>query len=114
MRNVAFLPGNDHFADMLDMVDNGYYLVSGTEPGGDYTGEFAVMITEGYRVLGGAICEQLPRGYVVWGCGVKYLTGISMVGDDFEWFIDTFPDRPLAPQAFGAPSVLSRAMVEKL
>jgi len=114
MRNVAFLPGNDHFADMLNMVQDGYYLVRGAEPGGDFTGEFACHIVEGYHVRNGAICEPLPQGHIVWGCGIKYLTGITMVGSDFEWFIDTFPERPLAPQAFGAPTVLARAMVELL
>jgi TldD protein len=111
MRNTAFLPGNDTLADMIASVDDGYYLVDGKDPAGDPSGDFACRITEGYRIRNGVLCEPI-HDYVVWGCGVDFLTSISMVGDDFEWFTDTFPDRPLAPQAFGAPSIKARLNIE--
>jgi len=104
MRNMAFMPGEDSFEDMIASIEDGYYLVDGKDPAGDPSGDFACRITEGYRIRNGAICEPI-YDCVVWGCGVKFLTSISMVGDDFTWFVDTFEDRPLAPQAFGAPTI---------
>ena len=104
MRNTALLPGPDKVQDMIASIKDGYYLVDGKDPAGDPSGDFACRITEGYRIRNGVVCEPI-HDYVVWGCGVAFLKSITMVGDDFEWFTDTFPDRPLAPQAFGAPSI---------
>ena len=104
MRNTALLPWDDNPADMLASIKEGFYLVSGSPAGGDGTGEYACNITEGYFVKNGKIGKPL-KGFAAYGDGLAFLKSISMVGNDFKWFVETFPECPLAPQAFGAPSL---------
>jgi len=112
MRNTALLPWKDSFPSMLESVGNGFYLVDGYGAEGDEDGFYACHITEGYHIRNGIICEPI-HNYVVWGDGIDFLTSISMVGDDFTWYKETFEDRPLAPQAFGAPTITARVSIEK-
>lgn len=110
MRNVAFMPGTDTFEDMLATMGNGYYLVDGFDAGGDTNGDYACRILEGYHVRDGVICEPI-QDCAVWGFGADLLKSITMVGSDFKWFTDTFEERPLAPQAFGAPTINARVNI---
>jgi len=110
MRNTALLPWKDSFPSMLASVYNGFYLVDGYGAEGDEYGNYACHITEGYHIQNGIIGEPIYN-YVVWGDGIDFLTSISMVGDDFTWFEETFEDRPLAPQAFGAPTITARVNI---
>jgi len=110
MRNTALLPWKDSFSNMLESVCNGFYLVDGYGAEGDENGDYACHITEGYHIRNGTICDPIYN-CVVWGCGIEFLTSICMVGDDFTWFEETFEDRPLAPQVFGAPTITARVNI---
>lgn len=105
MRNTALHPWYDCPAQMLASIKNGYYLVDASEVSGDVNGDFAARVSEGYYVRNGVICERL-KDCVIYGNSTHFLLSISMVGYDFEWFVDECTKmRQTVRLASGAPSI---------
>ena len=110
IRNIALLPYGDSVADMQASIRDGFYLADCKEAVGDPSGEFDCLITEGYRIRDGIICEPI-KGCIAWGGGEEFLSSISMVGDDFKWFEKVLASRKLAPQGLGAPSIMANLFI---
>ena|GEM_PF-3478852 len=109
MRNTAILPDKNTADDIIASIDNGYYLVDGSEGGSEPNGDFAYRISIGYRIKNGEICESLNDNAIVWGSTADFLKSISMIGNDFEWCVD---DCTKAEQkmylASGAPTIKAK------
>lgn len=104
MRNTALLPGPDNPLEILSSIQDGYYL---TEPGncyGDVNGDFACEIKKAFRIRNGQICETISD-YIIWGRAIDFLQSISMVGNDFEWFVDECTKWQTIKVAQGAPTI---------
>ena len=86
MRNTAILPGSSTFEEMISATDDGLYLVQAGMGQADTTGEFMIMIVEGYEIkngkLGNAIRDTVCSGYAF-----PVMSSVDMVGDTVGWDI---------------------------
>jgi len=104
MRNTAMLPGDDDPADIIASVKDGYYLVDGTDAYGDINGDFFYKVTEGYRIRNGQIYEPICE-CVLCGQTTNFLQSISMVGNDFKWYVDECYKWDTVQVGQGAPTI---------
>jgi len=107
MRNTALLPGDTTPEEMLASMQDGYHIVDCGNIYGDGQGGFKLEITEAYRVHGGVICEKIPQCMAI-GNMSEFLQSISMVGNDFEWFVDECTKGDTIQVGQGAPTVKAR------
>jgi len=104
MRNTALLPWHDNPLEILSSIQDGYYLA---EPGncyGDVNGDFCCEIKKGFRIRNGQLCESISD-YMIWGKAADFLQSISMVGNDFAWFVDECTKWQTIQVAQGAPTI---------
>ena len=104
IRNLALLPQSDEVPAMLDSIKEGFYLVDGSHSEGSPKGEYVCLVTIGYRIKNGQICEKID-GCGVWGFADDFLQSIAMVGNDFSWYPDEHSEINGINAAVGSPTI---------
>ena len=84
MRNTAILPGKDKLADMINSVDDGYYLMKTGNGQADSTGEFTFSVDLSYEIKGGKLGKAI-RETSISGVAFEMLKTVDMVSDDMTW-----------------------------
>ena len=84
MRNTAILPGKSSLEEMIESIDDGYYLVNTSNGQADVTGEFMFGVSMGYEIkkgkLGRAILDT-----TVSGIAFDMLKTADMISDTLSW-----------------------------
>jgi len=104
MRNTALLPHNDDLAGMIASTNDGYFLEESDDAFGDVNGDFACKIKSGYVIKNGELCKPIEK-YIVIGKSAEFLASISMVGNDFKWYLDECSKWQTIKVGQGAPSI---------
>jgi len=104
MRNTALLPWKDDPAKIISSIQKGFFLADSGNIYGDINGDFCCEVKEGYRIKNGHICERIPE-CMVWGNAADFLKSISMVGNDFTWYLDECTKWDKIQVAQGAPTI---------
>jgi len=104
MRNTALLPGSDSPSAIISSIQDGYYLMESGNCYGDVNGDFCCEIKLGYRIKNGLLCESI-KDYMIWGKTADFLQSISMVGHDFEWYLDECTKWQTIKVGQGAPTI---------
>lgn len=111
-RNFALLPGKDNHEDMLNTIKEGYYLVDGFGTEISEHDEFACHVNEAYEIKNSVIGKKINPA-MIWGFGIDFLQSITLIGDDFKWFIhDEYEKRTGIRSSIGAPHILARVNIE--
>ena len=84
MRNTALLPGKNKLEEMIQSVDDGYYLVSTGNGQADTTGEFMFSVSLGYEIKKGKLGKAI-RETTISGVAFEMLKTVDMVSDDMAW-----------------------------
>ena len=84
MRNTAILPGKSKLTELIESVEDGYYLVKSSNGQADSTSEFMFGIVEGYEIKGGKIGRAI-RDTTISGVAFDLLKTVDMVSDDMVW-----------------------------
>jgi len=84
MRNTALHPGTDNVEDMIQSIDDGYYLISPCGGQADTDGEFMLSIDMGYHIKNGRI-DRAIYDTTISGNAVDVLKSISMLSKDLIW-----------------------------
>ena len=102
--NLAILPGTDTLQEMIESINDGFYLIDGGNFESSDDDEYACQITHGYHIENGKI--GLPiKNCMVWGFASDFLQTISKVGNDINWFFDEDIKSNSLISAGGAPSI---------
>ncbi|MCL2404530.1 MAG: TldD/PmbA family protein [Defluviitaleaceae bacterium] len=104
MRNTALLPWHDNPLEIISSTQDGYYLTESGNCYGDVNGDFCCEIKKGFRIKNGQLSETITN-YMIWGTTVDFLQSISMVGNDFEWYVDECTKWQTIKVAQGAPTI---------
>jgi TldD protein len=84
MRNTAIHPGTSTLEEMIESVEDGYYLIDTNNGQADTTGEFMFGVCMGYEIkhgrLGRAILDT-----TISGVAFDMLKTVDMVGDTVSW-----------------------------
>jgi len=84
MRNTAFLPGTSNLEEMIQSVDNGYYLVKSSNGQADSTSEFMFGVTLGYEIKNGKPGRAL-RDTTISGVAFDMLKTVTAVSGEMSW-----------------------------
>jgi len=84
MRNTAILPGNDKLEEMIQSIDDGYYLMRSSNGQADSTSEFMFGIVLGYEIKNGKIGAAI-KDTTISGVAFNMLKTITMISDDMSW-----------------------------
>lgn len=111
MRNTAINPGNSSLEEMIESIDDGYYLIDTNNGQADTTGEFMFGITYGYEIKHGKLGRAL-LDTTISGVAFEMLKTVDMIGSEVEWSSSGFcgKKQPM-PVGLGGPALRCRLMI---
>ena len=86
MRNTYLEPGDASLDEMIESVDDGFFLAGAGSGQADANAEFMFGVQEAYEIKGGKR-GRLLRGASISGDAFEVLSGVDMVSSGFEWAI---------------------------
>ena len=84
MRNTCVLPGKNTVEELIESVEDGYYLIDSGNGQADLTGEFMFGVTCGYEIKNGKLGRAL-LDTTVSGIAFEMLKTVEMVSNEVEW-----------------------------
>ena len=84
MRNTAILPGNSKLDEMIESVEDGYYLLQSSNGEADSTSEFMFGVVLGYEIKKGKIGRAL-KDTTISGVAFDMLKTVTALSDDMVW-----------------------------
>lgn len=84
MRNTAIVPGTSKLSDMIESVEDGYYLISSSNGQADTTSEFMFGIVLGYEIKNGKLGKAI-KDTTISGVAFDMLKTVTAVSDDMSW-----------------------------
>jgi len=105
MRNTAILPGADKLSDMIESIEDGYYLTQTGNGQADLTSEFMFSVNMGYEIKKGKIGRAI-RDTTISGVAFDLLRTVTMLSDEMTWSSGGMcgKKQPM-PVGMGGPSV---------
>ncbi|MBN1697605.1 MAG: TldD/PmbA family protein [Spirochaetales bacterium] len=111
MRNTAILPGGSTLEEMIDGIEDGYYLLKTSNGQADSTGEFTFGITLGYEIKGGRL-KRAIKDTTISGIAFDVLKTVSMVSKDMTWINGGFcGKKQLIPVGMGGPAIKCKVTI---
>lgn len=84
MRNTAILPGTSKLSEMIESVDDGYYLISSSNGQADTTSEFMFGVVLGYEIKNGKLGKAI-KDTTISGIAFDMLKTVTAISDDMSW-----------------------------
>lgn len=111
MRNTCILPGNNTVEELIESVEDGYYLIDSGNGQADLTGEFMFGVTCGYEIKNGKLGRALLDTTVT-GVAFEMLKTVDMVSNKVEWSSSGFcgKKQPMAV-GMGGPHMRCKIMI---
>lgn len=111
MRNTCILPGKNTVEELIESVEDGYYLIDSGNGQADLTGEFMFGVTCGYEIKNGKLGRALLDTTVT-GVAFEMLKTVDMVSDEVEWSSSGFcgKKQPMAV-GMGGPHMRCKIMI---
>ncbi|MCR5331294.1 MAG: TldD/PmbA family protein [Lachnospiraceae bacterium] len=111
MRNTCILPGKNSVEELIESVEDGYYLVDSGNGQADLTGEFMFGVTCGYEIKNGKLGRAL-LDTTVSGVAFEMLKTVDMVSNEVEWSSSGFcgKKQPMAV-GMGGPHMRCKIMI---
>ena len=111
MRNTCILPGKNTVEELIESVEDGYYLIESGNGQADLTGEFMFGVTCGYEIKNGKLGRALLDTTVT-GVAFEMLKTVDMVSDEVEWSSSGFcgKKQPM-PVGMGGPHMRCKMMI---
>ena len=111
MRNTCILPGKNTVEELIESVEDGYYLINSGNGQADLTGEFMFGVTCGYEIKHGKLGRAL-LDTTVSGVAFNMLKTVDMVSDRVEWSSSGFcgKKQPMAV-GMGGPHMRCKIMI---
>ncbi|RKZ04461.1 TldD/PmbA family protein [Candidatus Fermentibacteria bacterium] len=105
MRNTAFLPGTSSLEEMIQSVDNGYYLIKSSNGQADSTSEFMFGVTLGYEIKNGKLGRAL-KDTTISGVAFDMLKTVTAVSGEMSWNnAGMCGKKQMIPVGMGGPAI---------
>jgi len=105
MRNTAILPGDSKLSEMIESIEDGYYLVRPSNGQADTTSEFMFGVVLGYEVKNGKLGKAL-KDLTISGVAFDVLKSVTMISDDMTWSnTGMCGKKQLIPVGLGGPAI---------
>ena len=111
MRNTCILPGKNTVEELIESVEDGYYLIDSGNGQADLTGEFMFGVTCGYEIKNGKLGRALLDTTVT-GVAFDMLKTVDMVSNEVTWSSSGFcgKKQPMAV-GMGGPHMRCKIMI---
>lgn len=111
MRNTAITPGKNTLEELIESVDDGYYLISSGNGQADLTGEFMFGVTMGYEIKNGKLGKAI-LDTTVSGVAFEMLKTVDMVSNNMTWSKSgTCGKKQPMPVSMGGPELRCKIMI---
>jgi TldD protein len=111
MRNTAILPGKDKREDMIESIDDGYYLFNHSNGQADSTGEFTFGVPLGYEIKKGKLGKAI-LDTTISGIAFDVLKTVSMVSDEMTWVNSGMCGKKQSiPVGMGGPAIKCKVTI---
>jgi len=111
MRNTTILPGSSTLEEMIDSVEDGYYLMRFNNGQADSTSEFMFGIVLGYEIKKGRLGRAI-RDTTISGVAFEMLKTVSMVSSDVSWSCAGMCGKKQSiPVGMGGPALRCRVAI---
>lgn len=112
MRNTVVMPGESKIENMIESIENGYYLMKAGKGQADTTGEFMFAVGTGFEIKDGKLGKVL-RDTSISGLAFDVLQSVTMVSDEFKWDTSGYycTKKQLMPVGVGSASIKCRVRV---
>jgi len=111
MRNTAILPGKSDLQEMIQSIDNGYYLIKSSNGQADSTSEFMFGVTMGYEIKNGKLGKAI-KDTTISGIAFDLLKTVSMVSNDMHWDSSGMCGKKQGiPVGMGGPAIKCRVNI---
>ena len=111
MRNTAVLPGTSTLHEMIESIDDGYYLIDTNNGQADLTGEFMFGVTMGYEIKHGRLGKAI-LDTTVSGIAFDMLKTVDMVSNGINWNSSGFcGKKQRIPVGLGGPELRCKIMI---
>jgi len=105
MRNTTVLPGESSLDEMIESIDDGYYLLKFNNGQADTTSEFMFGITLAYEIKSGKIGKAI-RDTTISGVAFETLKTVSMISGDMSWSCSGMcGKKQTIPVGMGGPAI---------
>ncbi len=104
MRNTAILPGKSKLEDMIESVEDGYYLTRRVNGQADSTGEFMFGVNMGYHIKNGKIGKAI-KDLTISGMAFELLKTVDMVSDELTWNSTPCGKKQMISVSMGGPAI---------
>ncbi len=104
MRNTAILPGKSKLSEMIESVEDGYYLIQSSNGQADSTSEFMFGIVLGYEIKNGKIGRAL-KDVTISGVAFDMMKTVTAVSDDMSWKTGMCGKKQSIPVGMGGPAI---------
>jgi TldD protein len=84
MRNTAILPGNSTLDEMIESVEDGYYLMKPSNGQADTTSEFMFGVVLGYEIKNGRLGRAI-KDTTISGVAFDMLKTVTMISGEMNW-----------------------------
>lgn len=111
MRNTAILPGTSKLQEMIESIEDGYYLIKSSNGQADSTSEFMFGVTMGYEIKNGKLGKAI-KDTTISGVAFDLLKTVTMVSDDMKWDSSGMcgKKQPI-PVGMGGPAIKCRVNI---
>ena len=111
MRNTAFVPGDHTLEEMIESIDDGYYLVKTGNGQADSTSEFMFAITMGYEIKNGKLGRAI-KDTTISGVAFDVLKTVDMISSDMSWSsAGMCGKKQWIPVGMGGPAIKCRVII---
>ena len=111
MRNTCIMPGKNTVEELIESVDDGYYLIDSGNGQADLTGEFMFGVTCGYEIKNGKLGRALLDTTVT-GVAFDMLKTVDMVSNEVTWSSSGFcGKKQMMAVGMGGPHMRCKIMI---
>ncbi len=104
MRNTAILPGTSKLQDMIQSVEDGYYLLQSSNGQADSTSEFMFGVVLGYEIKNGKIGRAL-KDVTISGIAFDMMKTVTAVSDNMSWKVGMCGKKQPISVGMGGPAI---------
>jgi TldD protein len=111
MRNTAILPGTSKLQEMIESIEDGYYLIKSSNGQADSTSEFMFGVPLGYEIKNGKLGKAI-KDTTISGVAFDVLKSVTMVSDDMKWDSSGMCGKKQGiPVGMGGPAIKCRVTI---
>ncbi len=112
MRNTAMLPGTKEIDEIVQSVEDGYFIVDGVSGQSDLSGTFIMVPSAVYEIKNGQVGKAVEPCRITGNC-FDVLRSVSDISNRFDWYVGICAKEQEVVVSSGAPDIKCKLYIGK-